>query len=617
MLYNEMVNNEHSNKLLSETIEQQMLLNSIYSKVLNERNSMETMQTIVNMTGDFLKLDRVIVCEDTQNSKKYRQIYEWVSIGADVMGKRSKLSEFTYDEYPVLLEELKQYETYFSNNPEHDIFGLEFSSYVASNLIGDGLKYGMIIYLINDKDRILTPAEKRLLRSVSQIIAAVIMRCKDNETLDMRNERLRYLAYHCQVLGVKNRASLDVDASAVLAKGYQGAIVAFKFPNIRNINNFVGAERTEGLVMKVLEYIFNYRDLSAEPYRFSDKIFMVLLRDADQEGTNKFCETILQRFDKTWIADDGSEHTLEIILGAAPFPESGTTTDELCQAAIMAMYKAFEYGTNKYAFFTDDFENPAIDSYNCTQILRNALNNNMEGLLMRYIPIYCADSMDGRVISCEATPVIIGSENESEYENSYSSQLILQNAERMGIDVVINAWVINKACEFCQKARALKPDLVVSVNATSRALATGAIVAITEKALEQTGLDPSGLTIQFSERIIASNYEKFLSTLSELRKTGVSIALSNLGSYYNPVSLLRHSGINEASADITIFTGQVDELDAAYVSSVVKLAKENSIKIGVKSIDKEEQLDSIPAADWFQTGGCSSGVSDEVFFDLL
>jgi EAL domain-containing protein (putative c-di-GMP-specific phosphodiesterase class I)/GGDEF domain-containing protein len=633
MLYNEMTNTEQANKLLSETIEQQMLLNGIYSKVLNERNSVSTMHAVVNLTGDFLKLDRIVVCEDAPDVQKYNPVYDWSAADDSIptSGEKSKISGFNYSDYPKLIEELGYYETYFSNNPKHDVLGLEFSSYVASNLNGDGSKYGMIIYIINNPERVLTHAEKRLLRSVSQIIAAVIMRCMDNDVLDATNKRLHYLAYHDQVLGVKNKVSVSRDVSSAMAGGQPGAVVAFNIPNIKNINNFVG-DSTDELIKEILKSVSLYEELSAEPYRYSDDVFMVLLRNADPNSAKKFCDNLIERFNQPWSLN-GVDYSLEITAGVALYPEAAATAEELCRIAVMSMQKAMEYGENSYAFFSHEFENPEIDGYHCAQVLRNAIKNNMQGLTIKYLPVY---SNCGKIISCEALLSLCQEEEslkdspQTSYCN-YPSHIIMQIAEKMGLDVIINSWVIKKACEFCKKVRDSQPAVVtnfpivpngfqVSVSATARSLFTGTIVTMVKNALEDTVLPEDGLAVQFSERIVAVNYDRFIATLRELRQIGekgVSVILDNVGSYYTAFSLLRHSGISAAKTDVTLFTGKIDEISESYVNNIVKLAKNNAVSVGVKSVENESQLELLQQADWYQGSLYSRAMEEEEFIGLM
>jgi EAL domain-containing protein (putative c-di-GMP-specific phosphodiesterase class I)/GGDEF domain-containing protein len=606
MLYNEMNNTENANKLLSETIEQQMLLNGIYSTVLKERNSDSTVYEVIRMVGETLNLDRVMICEDCTELQKYKVAYEWGCADTVISG----IKEFNYHDYPKLIEELSYYETYFSQNPDHDVLGFAFTSYVASNLMGDGCKYGMIVYVINDHNRILTHAEKRLLRSTSQIVAAVITRCRDNKKLDESKKELHQLAYYDKTFGIKNKSSLELDISLTISGGLSGAVVAFKIPNIKNIHNFIG-DNTDRLVKEVIKKIEGYNKTSAQVYRYSDELFMILLRDIDLSSANEFCREFVEWFDKgTWELD-GANYTLEVSAGAAMYPQTSATVDELCRIAVMSMHNAADYRGNRYAIFAGEFVNSKIDGYHCAQLLREAVENNMRGLTVKFLPVY---SKEGAIVSCEPMPVFT---EPQELHRNYTTQIIMNIAEKMGFDVPINTWVIKKACEFCKYVREKTGEpFTVGVNATARSLTTGTILQMVKEALEQTGLTPDGLSVQFAEQVVAVHYDDFIVMLHELNRLKVAVTLDNVGSHYTATSMFRYEGITAAKVDVTIFTGIIDEFSKIYINNLMQLTRENNVNVAVKGLEDFSVVVN-PDIDRYQGGVNSAVLEEEALLGLI
>jgi diguanylate cyclase (GGDEF)-like protein len=604
MLFNEMVNSERANKLLSENVEQQILLNSVYNTVLNEKNSMETMRSVVKLTGEYMKLDRIVVYEDFPLEELYKLRYEWVPREADYIG----LGEFSYSDYPKIMQELRDYETYYSNNIAHVVLGHTFTSYIASNLTGDGVKYGIIIYEIINPEHVLNHSEKRLLRSISQIIATVLMRCKDNEELDKTNERLRFLAFRDPVLGVKNKTALNGDLSEELERGAPGVLVAFKITNVKTLNHLMGHGYTDGLIIKVMEYIDGSDGFEAEPYRFSDNMFVVLLRNTDAARAKDFCEKLTTRFRRPW-RHEGSEHYFEIGAGVAPYPETGITAEEIYRAATMAAYKAIEYGKNTYAFFAREFEIPAEDDYKRAQTLREAVENGMKGLSARFQPVFGADGR--RALGCET---LISMSD----ENSPPARLI-RLAESMGLDIAVDSWVLKQACEFCKKMRKeFDPEFFVSVNTTKRELTTKAIVAMVERALEESGLPPSALAVEVEEQILIAHYEIVSSVLGALKKVGVAIIIDNLGSHYAVSSLIKHSCVNYVKADITLFTTMYDDdFERTVTDSLLKRARDYGVSVCVKRIENEEQLEFIDGVDFHQGYLYGKPMADDDFTNFM
>lgn len=628
MLYNEMVNSEHANKMLSETIEQQILLNGIYSRVINEHNTAETTQAVLNMTGSFLNLDRILIYESV-NKDGFVRVNDWWNPKDGKDGEKSEPppvspSYFIRNDYTSLSEKLDAYETYFSNNPKHNVLGLPFSSYVASNLNANGLKYGIVIYIIDNSAKVLSHAEKRLLRSVSQIIAGVALRCKDNKELRESNRKLLHLAYFDAKLSVKNKASLNLDIDEAVQSGLNGAVVAFKITNMKSIIKFEGHECCDKLLIKVMDFIRSYNQspnelYRIEPYRFSDKIFMVLLRNSDAVAVKAFCDALMERFSRPWQVNLNNEQSefkeryLEITAGAALYPNAGTTYDELCRTAEMSMDKAKIYGINSYAFYSGEYEPRRDDDYYCAQILRDAVENNMDGVDVRYLPVY--QSGERKIVSYEAFPMI------SDYMDlgMYPTHLVMNIAEKMEIDSVIDSWVITQACEFCVKARESSPEITVSVSVSALSLITDEIVFMVKKALDKSGLAPDGLSLQFSEKIAAIHYDKFMNVLPKLKKIGVSVILDSVGSYYITSSLLRHSAISAAKADVTVLSTRIDEFTDTYILGLMKLAKENGVAVGVKSVDNESRLEGKIAdnIDWYQGGFYNHPVSADKALNML
>jgi predicted signal transduction protein with EAL and GGDEF domain len=601
-----------------------MLLNGVYSKLLNERNSMSTVQAIADSTGEFLKLDNIIICEDIPKSQKYKLVYEWISKTS--MGKKSGVDEFFYDDYPNLTEELDNYETYFSDNPAHNIFGLDFSSYIASYLNGDGQRFGMIVYVINNRDRILSHGDKRLLRSVSQIIAAVLMRCKDNERLEKYNIDLQRLAFRDQVLGVKNKTSLMDDVNLALKRNGTGSVVAFKMPEVKNIEAYIGLGSTDKLIKEILKKISQYERFGAEPYRFSDSVFVVVLRGIDIEGARVFCNDLISFFKTPWVLGD-SEYTVNVTVGVAPYPAAGATAEEVCRVAIMSMNKAHDFAVDDKAVFSGEFEDSEAREYACARTLKKASEQDMTGLTVRYLPVY-SKSKDGsyndRIVSCEAAVSI-----EDADLSGLPSRIIMTTAEKMGLDIKLSAWVFKKSCEFCKRVRGESGsgDFTVCVNATSRSLTTGAVEIMVKDALEKTGLPPDGLAIQFSERIVAVNYDSFILVMKKLKKIGVQIVLDNIGSYYTATSLLRYSGINGAKADVTVFSGTMDKFSDVYLDNIIELAKNNNVSIGIKGLpipltekevlDITERSRHIKEIDFYQGGFRGDTMNEDEFVSTL
>jgi EAL domain-containing protein (putative c-di-GMP-specific phosphodiesterase class I) len=240
-----------------------------------------------------------------------------------------------------------------------------------------------------------------------------------------------------------------------------------------------------------------------------------------------------------------------------------------------------------------------------------ASENDMSGLTVKFLPVY---SKERKIVSCEVRPALSLTAEDFEI---YPSHIIMQIAEEMGVDVMVNAWIINKACEF-----AVKTGLKVSVTASARAISTGDIVTSVRNALEETKLSPDLLAVQFPEQIVALNYDHFNVIAGKLKRFGVSVILDNLGAYTAAV-LLRHSSVDGVKANASVFTAKTigvnngDDFDKTYLDSIMKLAEMNNVSVGVTSIHNEGQFELIDDVDWYQGELFSKELSEEEFLRKL
>jgi len=278
------------------------------------------------------------------------------------------------------------------------------------------------------------------------------------------------------------------------------------------------------------------------------------------------------------------------------------------------MHKALQYGANSYAFFAKEFEIPTGDDYRRVQILRDSVERGMDGFTVKFQPVFEAEGKRGRVRSCEAL-IAIG---DTFGEYAANPARVIRLAENTGLDIAIDDWVLRSVCSLCKKIRAeYDPEFTVSVNTTARELTTGTIVSMAENALRETDLEPSALSIEVSEHIIASNYNVVSPVLGALKKLGVSVTIDNIGSQYIVPSLIKHSCVSTIKSDITLFTGIYDEFDRNFTDSLFKLARSCNVAVCVKKIESEEQLEYVDNADLYQGYLYARPMDEKEFMEFM
>ncbi|MCL2077469.1 MAG: bifunctional diguanylate cyclase/phosphodiesterase [Oscillospiraceae bacterium] len=578
VLYSEMNNSEHANKLLSEHIEQQILINNVYNIILKRKNANEALEAVIKLVGEYMGMRRICVYHDCSDEKMVKLHYEWRS----AICTDPAPAVFSYSEVSKIVERLDYTDIYIpSCTSELAEFLPEICT--IANLNGDGKRFGIIAYAPLAVGYVPTAQDSKVLRSVSQITATLLLQKQADERLEETDRKLLKLAFYDPTLDIPNRAMLDKHIENELATGDSGAAAVLKITNLNTFNELFGHEYTDSMLRDVARYVTEMPVSNLTVYRFSGNTLMFLLHKTDEAGAKKIVEALLYRFKNPWKHTSG-EHYLDAGVGVTLYPGGHISRDTIYRAAALALYKATEYGANSYAFYSQDFESEAGINYGYAQKLRDAINKDMKGFSLKYQPITAVEEEDG------------GDSQYIQYEvfvnwDVLPTPKLVQLAENMGLDIVIDTWVIKNACAFCKKMREYSPDFSVSLNITPRELRSGSIITMVEKALAETELEGSALSLEIPEKAFSERQDGVLTVLKKLSQIGVRLSIDSFGSDFTGLRMLKHSYMDMVKIDYSLFTNIFGDFDQIWVDTVAKLASSIEKGICVKRVENKEQLD--------------------------
>lgn len=585
VLYNEMENSKKANQQLGANVEEQMLLNSIYSVILETKSSEKALSMVLSMVGEYFKLDRVIIFEALGAEHKVEPFMQWTS------RKNYRCDEednYTNSTYPKFHEELNYYGMYFSSGTDHEFSKHGVKSLAASALSESGRFSGVIFFETLEFERSWSQSDRKLLRSISQIISTMTIRCRMDNEIEKKNAQLEQLAFYDPILGVKNRTKLDADLHKALDEGKKGAALTVKVTNMRSLNELFGHGYTDKLLKSIVRYIEQLDFEGKTVYRFTGSIMMILLDGADGNAAKSFCEQFLERFKKPWLIE-GAEHYMEAGVGICLYPVNAETCEDIYKASTLSMYRAVEYGKNSYAFFAQEFERPTGTNYYIEQRLRQAIAEGMSGFEMYFQPVFDYNDTN-RIDYFES--LIRWTDSEL---GEVAPAKFIRLAENMGFDIVIDTWAIAKACRFCKEMHEKYgyEDACVSVNLTVGELQHAAITQVVYDTLEETGLDGRYLVVEIPEKAQVLSFSNTSSAIGTLKKLGVRITIDNFGREYMSLNTLKNSCIDVIKMGQSLFTAVEDDFDKTLLEAIVKLAHSRDIKVCVKKAEFRTQLDII------------------------
>ncbi|MGY4712648.1 putative bifunctional diguanylate cyclase/phosphodiesterase [Mycolicibacterium sp. CBM1] len=160
---------------------------------------------------------------------------------------------------------------------------------------------------------------------------------------------------------------------------------------------------------------------------------------------------------------------------------------------------------------------------------------------------------------------------------------------RHGLMRSVTRLVLDKALDDALSWRRAGVDLPVAVNVFAPSMTAGDLPAIIGRALAERGLEPSALSVEITEDIFLDGAHRTRAVLSQLRSSGIRIAIDDFGSGYSTLSYLRDLPIDEVKLDREFIAPIVaDPRAAAVLRAVVDLAHVLGLTIVAEGVEDAE-----------------------------
>ena len=309
--------------------------------------------------------------------------------------------------------------------------------------------------------------------------------------------------------------------------------------------------------------------------------FLILLSDL-RKSTDVYlvAQKILDAFAQPFRIEE-REVYLGASIGISVFPQDGESADVLIGNADVAMYRAKDLGRNTYQFFTRDMSDETQRRVELETRLRVAVQNNE--LRLAFQPK--VNLVTGDITGCEALlrwrhPEL----------GEVPPARFIPVAEESGQIVAIGDWVLRAACTQ-NKAwlDAGLPPVCVAVNVSARQFMQQDVVAWVLRTLEETGLPPRQLELEFTESLIAQDAEKVISAVDQLKAAGVRLSIDDFGTGYSSLSYLKRFRVDTLKIDQSFVRNMLNEQnDATIALAIISLAHNLGFKVIAEGVETDD-----------------------------
>ena len=395
-------------------------------------------------------------------------------------------------------------------------------------------------------------------------------------------QQVTHLTFHDGLTGLPNRAYVEERAREALepSPDRQAGVIFLDLDGFTEVNDLVGHGAGDLVLAQAARRLREVVPAQETVARWGGDEFAVLLENA--AGTQEIVE-LAER--------------LAGVVAAAPFKvaerEIGLTAsvgvalaDESAPGVVLrnadvAMAKAKDSGGARVEVYAPQMHADVVRRLDMASDLQRAITR--EELTLQYQPI--VELATSRVIGAEALV------RWWRGDEAVSPRAFLTVAEDSGLINQLGEWVLRKACAQGAAWRDASWDVGISVNIGLRQLNAPQFSAQVAAALAETGLPPSALTIEVSERMLVEDAGLIGDRLAELRDLGVKLAIDDFGTGYASLAHLRQLPADIIKIDPSFVSGLGDDPVLTLLTrTIVQVGRDLGMQVVAEGIEQPRQL---------------------------
>ena len=429
-------------------------------------------------------------------------------------------------------------------------------------------------------------------RGPSNSISGTVVVFHDVSELRGLTRKMSYQATHDPLTGLVNRREFERRLDEAMDSAHSEEAVHMLFymdlDRFKAVNDSCGHMAGDNMLREVAALIKDQVRDSDFVGRLGGDEFGALLIGCPIEKARQIATDVCNAIADYRFVWKDKIFNIGISIGLVEISHASGTLQDVMSAADSACYMAKQQGRGQVHIYSARDEAVARERGDIQWLrqLQTALHEDSFELAVQ--PII---AMRGQTDTGPALEVLIRlSEGRGRATDSAE---FLRPAERYQMMPQIDRWVINAALAAISGGEIkLAAHRSCAINLSGQTLGDEAFLGFVVDALDRTGVAPSAICFEVTEKSILSNVQQAQRFIEVLHGIGCEFSLDDFGSGLGSFSSLKHLPIDYLKIDGTYTHNlQTDLVNQEMVTAMIKLARTMDFQIVAEQVEHQEDFD--------------------------